>query len=205
MDNASRSQRTRDAAIRAALAIISRDGASHLTLDAIVRESGLSKGALTHQFPTKKAVLKALLEHQMQFFENFSRTYLAEHGLEHPQPHLAAQIATLREALADPNALFFALLGAMAEEPALLSVTRAGEASKLKAIKAEAADPDLAILRWFAARGLTLSGLFGLSPLSERERERMFALLLDDAYWHDRAQSPSKARDRRSKPANARR
>ena len=46
MDNPSRSEKTRNAVIQAALAIIARDGPGRLTLDAIARESGISKGGL---------------------------------------------------------------------------------------------------------------------------------------------------------------
>src|SRR5438445_7766724 len=112
MDNTSRSERTRNAAIQAALAIIARDGPGRLTLDAIAQESGISKGGLTHQFRTKEAVLKALLEHQIEYFQDFSRKYLGEHGSSQAEPHLAAQIATLREAIAQPHSVAFALLGA---------------------------------------------------------------------------------------------
>ena len=41
MDNASRSERSRNVALDAALVIIARDGPGRLTLDAIARESGL--------------------------------------------------------------------------------------------------------------------------------------------------------------------
>ena len=58
----------------------------------------MSKGALMHQFHTKEAVLKALLEHQIAHFEAFSQRYLAEREGALRQPRLAAPIATSREA-----------------------------------------------------------------------------------------------------------
>src|SRR6266436_1598840 len=78
MDNVTRSERSRKAALQAALTIIARDGPGRLTLDAIARESGLSKGGLMHQFRTKEGVLKALLERQMAHFEEFSTRYRAK-------------------------------------------------------------------------------------------------------------------------------
>ncbi|MBG0812150.1 TetR family transcriptional regulator [Methylosinus sp. H3A] len=183
MDNASRSQRTRKAVIQAALAIIARDGPGRLTLDAIARESGVSKGGLMHQFRTKEAVLKALLEHQIEYFADFSRAYMAEHGAGQAEPHLAAQIATLRETLVEPHSVAFAIFGAVAQEPSLLSITRESDGVALEAIKAEAKDQDLALLRWAAARGLAVSALLGLCPLGEDERERLFDRLLDEGRW----------------------
>jgi AcrR family transcriptional regulator len=192
MDNATRSKRSRDAILEAALAIIARDGPGRLTLDAIARESGISKGGLMHQFRTKEAVLKALLQRQTEHFEEFSRRYIAAAGAGRPQPELAAQIATLREAVTTPRSLFLAVLGAIAEEPNLLSAQQQITAQKIEAVKAEAPDPELAALRWAAAYGLALTALLGLSPFSADERERLFERLLDERQWS----APPKVRKR---------
>lgn len=183
MDNPSRSERTRKAAIQAALTIIARDGPGRLTLDAIAKESGISKGGLMHQFPTKVAVLKALLEHQIEYFDKFARQYMAQHGAEQRQPQLALQIATNHEVVNTPRSVAFAILGAASQEPSLLSLTKETDAKVVAAIKAEAPDPELAMVRWLAARGLALTALFGMCPLSEDERSRLFALLADDQKW----------------------
>ena len=200
MDNASRSERTRKAALQAALTIIARDGPARLTLDAIARESGMSKGGLTHQFPTKEAVLKALLEHQIEYFADFTERYLAEAGTASAQPQLAAQIATLREAITQPGSVALAILGALTQDPSLLSQTRAASGQTVDAVKAEAADPQLALLRWAAAQGLTLMSLFGLNPLTDQEREQLFDRLLDDRRWSALAESKPRA----TEPARAR-
>jgi AcrR family transcriptional regulator len=203
MDNPSRSERSRNAALQAALTIIARDGPGRLTLDAIARESGMSKGGLMHQFRSKQAVLKALLEQQVAHFDAFSRAYMAKTSSQ--QPHLAADIATLRE-VGKPDSVAFALLAAMADDPSLLAVSRDASGAGVAAIRAEAADPDLALLRWSAARGLALGELFGLSPLDEKDRDRLFERLLDDRQWAplERAAKPRRSPVRRT-PARARR
>ena len=183
MDNASRSERSRNAALEAATRIIARDGPGRLTLDAIARESGLSKGGVMHQFRTKEAVLKALLERQMDHFEEFSTRYLAKVSATSANPNLATQLATVREAATSPNSAALALVAAMVENPGLMVLPREREMKRVEAIKAEASDPDLALLRWAAARGLLLSSLFGMSPLSKDEHQRLFARLLDDDQW----------------------
>ncbi|WP_237719792.1 TetR/AcrR family transcriptional regulator [Herbaspirillum sp. CF444] len=169
--------------IQAALTIIVRDGPKRLTLDAIAREGGMSKGGLMHQFPTKAAVLKALLEHQVSYFENFSKAYQAEHGASLVEPELAAQIAVAREAVSQQQSVVFAILGVIGEDPGLLSMFRELDAKRLEAIRAEAADPELATLRWMATRGMILTAIFGFCPLSPDERERLFERLLDSRQW----------------------
>jgi AcrR family transcriptional regulator len=199
MDNASRSERTRTLALETALAIIVRDGPGRLTLDAIVRESGISKGGLMHQFPSKRAVLKALIERQVEHFAAFSRRYLDQHAGS-AAPQLATQIATMRAALAGPGSLAFAILGAVTEEPSLLAPMKEGDAKTIAAIKAEAADPDLATVRWAAARGLLLTALLGLMPFPDAERDRLFDRLLDDRQWaHLAAPTPKRRTARRKK------
>jgi AcrR family transcriptional regulator len=183
MENTARSERSRNAAIQAALTIIARDGPGRLTLDAIARESGLSKGGLMHQFRTKEAVLKALLEHQIDYFEKFAQNYLTEVGSLQPEAYLSAQIATSREATTERYSVAFAIVAALAEEPDLLSIAREIDAKKIERIKAEAVDPELAMLRWVAAKGLALTALFGLCPFSGEERARLFERLLDGRQW----------------------
>ncbi len=182
MENSARSERSRNAVIQAALTIIARDGPGRLTLDAIAREGGMSKGGLMHQFPNKKAVIKALLEHQAAYFETFSCDYLAELG-DTDQARLSVQIAVCREASRQPHSVAFAIFGALAEDPELLAGFREINVERVAAIKAAATDPDLATLRWLAAQGILLTSLFGLSPLSGDERERLFDRLLDDHQW----------------------
>ncbi|MCX5512182.1 TetR family transcriptional regulator [Kaistia algarum] len=183
MDNPTRSERSRNAAIQAALTIIARDGPNRLTLDAIARESGMSKGGLMHQFQSKDAVLKALMERQFEHFEAFSQEYLA--GLEPgtQDSYLISQIAVLREATDGLDAVAFAILGAVASDPGLLAGFREIDSKRADLIRAETADPDVAMLRLVAAQGLLLTTLLGLSPLSVEDRERLFGRLLDSSQW----------------------
>ena len=58
-DNPSRLERSRKAALDAAITIVTRDGSGCLTPDAIARESGLSKGGVMHQLRIKEAVRRA--------------------------------------------------------------------------------------------------------------------------------------------------
>ncbi|MGH6881070.1 MAG: TetR/AcrR family transcriptional regulator [Hypericibacter sp.] len=204
MDNASRSERSRNAAIQAALAIIARDGPGRLTLDAIAREAGMSKGGVMHQFPTKQAVLKALLEQQREYFDEFSRRFKAENGSATAQPELAARIATWREVAFKREPVAFAILGALIEDPDFLSVGRDTEAKKVDVIKAEAEDPQLALLRAAAAQGLALTSMFGISTLSDKERAQLFDRLLDDGQWSALAKSSKRPSRRPKQPAKTR-
>ncbi len=183
MDNTSRSERTKAAVIAAALAIIARDGAGRLTLDAIAKESGVSKGGLLHQFPNKRAVLTALLEYQTDYYTRFAEAFLETHGAAYAEPTLAAQIAVFREIVKGSNSIAFAILGVAAQEPAFMSPVRERDEETLATILKQAKDPERSLSRLFSARGLALSAMLGTCPLSDADRDRMFQYLLDDRNW----------------------
>lgn len=183
MDNSSRSERTRNAVLEAAITIIVRDGPNRLTLDAIARESGISKGGLMHQFRSKEAVLKALLERQTEHFGKFSEEYREKLGADSAEPELVTQIATLREAMSTKHSIAAAIMGVMVQDPAMMVPQREKSAQQVEVIKQQAADPDLALLRWLAARGMVFTALMDQCPLTDEDRERLFARLLDDSQW----------------------
>jgi AcrR family transcriptional regulator len=192
MENSARSKRTREAAVQAALRIIARDGIGHLTLDAIARETGVSKGAITHQFKSKHEVLKALLAHEMAYYAAFREEQLAKGADAAASPTLAVELAISRNLLTNPNSAAFAVMGALAEEPELMMPVRAGAVEMVAQLRAESEDPDTAVLRWAASRGLALMALFGISPLPQAEQDRLFARLADDAAWTPFSQTKNK-------------
>lgn len=183
MDNPTRSAQSRNATIKAALAILTKNGPAALTFDALSRESGISKGGLLHQFRTKTAILKALLAHQQEYFESFAKSFLSAKGDTLPEPTLSCQIAVTRESINQPNSVARAILAALVEDPSLLSEINSQDLANTRKIRSEAKDPDIALLRLLAARGLAYTTLLGLSPLSDRQRERLFKVLLDDDRW----------------------
>jgi AcrR family transcriptional regulator len=203
MDNPSRSERTRQAVIQAALTIIARDGPGRLTFDAIARESGLSKGGVMHQFPSKIDVLKALLEHQIRYFDDASPAGASKASAAQHNTTLVGQIAKIREVSHQPYSIAHAIVAALVEEPELLELSRETSRRHVEHIKAEAIDPELAMLRWSAAQGLLLSAMFGISPFSKTERERLFHRLMDDGKWTALADAKATAnRSSRAAPSS---
>jgi hypothetical protein len=118
--------------------------------------------------------LRALLQRQIRYFEKFARAYLAIREPAEVQPTLLAQIATIRAAIDQPQDIALALRAAQMRDPDFLSTVRETDAARVKRIKDEATDPELALLHWEAARGLALSSLLGMCPLSTQERDQLF-------------------------------
>ena len=65
----SRATTSRDAALSAAVAVILRDGILGMTIEAVAREAGLSKGGVLYHFSSKDALLRGMLEHFLEAME----------------------------------------------------------------------------------------------------------------------------------------
>lgn len=67
MTHPTKAPATRERLIATALAIL-KEGKEVLTMDAVVKRSGISKGGLVHHFPTKEALLEAAVEESIRLF-----------------------------------------------------------------------------------------------------------------------------------------
>lgn len=61
--------KTRTLLIETALSTLRQHGANNLTLDAVAKASTVSKGGLLHHFPTKEALIEALLRRLFTDYE----------------------------------------------------------------------------------------------------------------------------------------
>ena len=57
---------SKEAILDAAEAVVLDSGAGHLSLDIVAQKAGVSKGGLMYNFPTKKALLSAMMNRLMQ-------------------------------------------------------------------------------------------------------------------------------------------
>lgn len=110
---------TRNLLLEAASAVVSAQGSRALTLDAVARQAGVSKGGLLYHFPTKSALMAGMVA---QGVESFERALVAAEGST--GDWLAGYVeATLADTSSeDPLSGVFA---ALAEEPELLAPFRA--------------------------------------------------------------------------------
>lgn len=166
----------KDTIIREAEAVVREKGARRLSLDAVAAHCGLSKGGLLHHFPSKQALLQAMLESAIAREEALVADYAARDG----GGVLASRIHSVLAMMQDEKQLPRALLAAVAEDPALLEPIRAKEERIRSLLFEHYRDPELAILLIFAARGLFLGCQLGLldpgDPLFEKVRERLLTL-----------------------------
>ena len=70
-----KAQRTKVALIEAANAIILEEGIDNLTLDRVAERAGLSKGALTYHFSSKRSLHAALIAHYVEHMNEEMEKY----------------------------------------------------------------------------------------------------------------------------------
>jgi AcrR family transcriptional regulator len=155
----------------AAVAVVRRDGAAALTLDAVAAEGGVSKGGVLYHFASKRALIDGLLERWLDDFEA---------RLDAGGDALTAYVRACDLSAADPDrtASEFGLLAGMIEEPRVLEATRERQAGWMERMLAGAPDPVDAWLVRLAADGLWYSDLLGIAPPQGEDRRRLIERLV---------------------------
>ena len=159
--------RTKDRLLDAAGAVVMRDGAQALTLDAVAAQAGVSKGGLLYHFKSKRELLDGLVDRWMDDFQrdidaesgNFARRYVAANDGAH-----AEEVGMLAALVADPQ---------------VLAAVRDRHETWQDRVASEGGDPVDATVARLAADGLWLADLLGLAPPTGRLRERVMARMLE--------------------------
>jgi AcrR family transcriptional regulator len=178
---------TKTRIIWAAEEVVLRDGVARLTLEAAAAEAGLSKGGVLYHFPTRDALVSAMVEAIIVEFDRDIDRHLE--GDDGPGAFVRAYIrATMAPGSPRPDRrgpdgqdrqdrLGAALIAAAAAQPSLLIPLQAA-ADRWQARMAEdGLDPAVATVVRLACDGLWLCDLFGLAPPSSNLRDQVGAQL----------------------------
>ncbi len=160
---------TRDRLLDGAGAVVRRDGAQALTLEAVAAEAGVSKGGLLYHFSSKRALVEALVE---RWLDGFQRDIdVAGGGFVRGYVRASDPAGSVADELG--------LLAALVSEPEVLHAARDRYATWQERVEREASDPVDATVARLAADGLWLAELLGLAPPRGELRERVLARLLE--------------------------
>jgi AcrR family transcriptional regulator len=151
----------------AAVAVVRREGAAALTLDAVAAEAGVSKGGLLYHFASKRELLDALVA---RWLDEFQRD-IDEAGGTFPVGYVRASDGAKAEEAG--------LLAALIADPAVLAAVRERYATWQDRIVTEGGDPVEATVARLAADGLWLADLLGMAPPEGELRMRVLARLLE--------------------------
>ena len=156
--------------LRAAIAVIRREGAHALTLDAVAAEAGVSKGGVLYHFGSKRALVDGLIETWLDDFEaqlegeNVAAAYVRASDLGGADPALRASE--------------FGLLAALVEEPQVLEQARERHEQWMERMFAGPTSVEDAWLVRLAADGLWYSDLLGIAAPQGEDRQRLVERLV---------------------------
>ncbi len=168
---------SKEVMLDAAEAIVIESGARHLTLDAVAARAGVSKGGLLYHFPTKEALLRAMLDRLRRHLDEAGKKKVKKLK-EGPGREMKAFILSNTNREPRKDQIGSALLAAVAHDPGLLRSAR--DDSRRRLIESMQSGPDFkrAAVLFFAVLGLFFSELLPLSPLSDKERNELVEELL---------------------------
>ncbi len=155
----------------AAEAVVVKEGAGRLTLDAVARRAGVSKGGVMYNFPTKDALLEAMIgrivEHNASALNAVSKQLP-----DMPGRALKAYVKNSLRAPDTDDRVSGALLAAVTNNPKLMSHVAGYFRSRFRALAADVPFERAAIVH-LATEGLWLLELMHASPLTKSQRTRV--------------------------------
>lgn len=163
--------------MQAALTVAAEKGAGKVTLDAVAKASGLSKGGLLYHFPSKEALISAMVQHLLD-------------EAEQSRMHLAQTDASVLVSLLKARRLFtqsvsgntaMAILAAAAEQPALLQPIQQHNTKVLAEVLIEQRNELEAMLLMLASEGLIFQELLSISPFSEEQKAKLEHYMINRA------------------------
>jgi AcrR family transcriptional regulator len=172
---------TKERILAAAEQVVLRDGVGHLTLDAAAAEAGLSKGGILYHYPTRDALVAAMVARIIERFEEAIARHLPEAGTAEaalPGAYARAYVrATVEPAVPGEERLGAALLAAAAAEPALLVPLQQAAGAWQARMVADGLDPARTTAIRMACDGLWMCDLFGLAAPTGALRASVAAAL----------------------------
>ncbi|NMB59649.1 MAG: TetR/AcrR family transcriptional regulator [Chloroflexi bacterium] len=170
------STRTRKTILQAANRVVLRDGSNSLTLDAVAKEAGVSKGGLLYHFPSKDALISAMVDDLIQTADESMRVLQA--GNPNPRGSWTrAYINVCRES-DETDSISAAMIPAAASNPELLEPMRKMYEIWQRKLDEDLGDRSTSTLIRLALDGLWLVELFNLNPPRGARRDEFFNMVI---------------------------
>lgn len=168
---------SRERILNSAEDVIAETGAIHLTLDAVAERAEVSKGGLLYHFPTKDALLEALLHRQLDRFQERADQAMARMP-EGPGKRLRAYVLSWAAHDERMDRLSMAILAASVYNPELLEPACARYREAFDEFVAGGIPPERAALVTCAINGFWFTRLLGVSPFGDELKQALVAELI---------------------------
>ena len=166
-----------NAIMDAAEAVVIEAGASHMTLDAVAAKAGVSKGGLLHHFPSKVALLEAMIKRQIEIRQE-AREKICNELPESPSRQVKGFVQSILYRDRGHDSLGASLFAAVAHNPRLNEPVH----KVIRQIYGEFASSGMkferAAIIALAADALWLQEMLSISPFNEQQRNKIIEELM---------------------------
>lgn len=158
----------RGALLDAAEKVVLRDGPASLTMDAVAKEAGVSKGGVLYAFTTKDALIDALMARVTASYDGLVADYLARED-DRPGIQILAHVDANRHEDAATHARAIALMASFIRSPEFQESSRQFYKALFDHIDPATERGRKARLALLAAEGAFVVRGFALYPFSDAE------------------------------------
>lgn len=172
-------QQARERLLAAARETIAGHGLGGLTLDAVARAAGMSKGGLLHHYRSKDALVEAVLRQLLADFEACVERYYAAEAASPPRAGrwLRAYVRASFEDEGPPMELLLTLMNALSEQAGLLTLLHDDMNRWQDRLSKDGVPAARATIIRQAADAAWLDRLTGVQPTPELRRDVLAELL----------------------------
>lgn len=152
--------------------IVTAHGAPALTIGAVAKAAGITKGGVQSCFGTKEALIAAMLERWMEDYDRRSSLFSGDD--KKPLARLSAHIAATRTDKSEAQARAAGLLAVLLQQPQHLAGVQNWYRKQMLGLQEGDDTTRRAKIAFFATEGIFLLRFFGLMAVSDREWDALF-------------------------------
>ncbi|UHA73639.1 TetR/AcrR family transcriptional regulator [Paenibacillus sp. 481] len=173
-----KAEKTNNQILKAAVNTILNDGINALTLEAVAKKAGVSKGGLLYHFPNKESLIKSMVTHILNEFMHSFQTIAAQDPVEKGK-WCRAYIQASKLDLTNQSGVYAGMLAASAHNPSWLTIFDDSLLQIRQTMEQDGIDPVSAAIITTTIDGLYYAEMVHLTPISSQMREHIFQRLME--------------------------
>ena len=166
-----RNNNKKELILAAALQVVESAGANHLTLDAVAKKAGFSKGGVLYHFATKTDLLKGMVDYLIET----SDAKLLQRETE--EKLITAIVEQENQMTTQERRASFALVAAASENEELLGPAREYYRQLFGEVTRDSASSNEAVILLLAIEGMRWLNILDINPMSEDQTREIQRLL----------------------------
>lgn len=157
----------------AAEAVVARDGATRLTLEAVAAEAGISKARVIYDYKTKQALIRALIQRRIADEDGRLCCLLGKFGGA-PNAQIRSRISLASDSPPnDTQAVAVSLCSATTQDAELMATIRQWYSEAIAAVLADSPNPRTTMIAFLAVEGLRVLEYLGLHSVPIEQRKQI--------------------------------